>query len=203
MHEGIRVNLLLAEWFHSTKDFVECGSQINWAGIVTWWRAGRLRNIVSIPIRVTAFFPGRKAKEAWSWKLFHLVPRLKMCSGTSSNPSTPYDMHTEDCTCLKDALWAQKIPHCESCRVIRSLVLRVADHAGWGTRTSRCRTDVTSYNFFIYEGYLVRNKGLIFYQISFSFQAAVQTGQQIFLYWFGAKNLKFQRHFLGSARRTG
>jgi hypothetical protein len=44
----------------------------------------------------------------------------------------PYDMHTKECTCLKIASWAQKIPQCESCRSIRSVVLRVADSAGWG-----------------------------------------------------------------------
>lgn len=85
-----------------------------------------------------------------------------MCRGTFSLPSKSYDMHTENCTCLKFASWAQKISNCESCRLTRSLVLRVAVPAGWGTRISRCRTDITSYNFFIYEGYLVINKSHLF-----------------------------------------
>jgi len=85
-----------------------------------------------------------------------------MCRGISSLSSAPYDTHTENCTCLKVVTRARNIPHCESWRLIRSFVLRVADPAGWGTRISRCRTDVLSFNFYIYEGYSVRKMGYIF-----------------------------------------
>ena len=40
--------------------------------------------------------------------------------------------------------------------------VKVCRYCRLRTRKSRCRTDVTTYNFLIYETYLVRNKGYIF-----------------------------------------
>lgn len=128
------------------------------------------------------------------------MPRLKMFRGISSLPSTPFDTHTEDCTCLKVTSWAQKISHCGSCHLIRSLVSRVADPGDLGTRISKCLTDVTSYNLFIHEGYLVRNKGYIFNEALWASRRLFkQDSKYVFYSYIGLvpKKLKFQRHLFG------